>query len=209
MSETLTATVREQLGTKHTRRLRRAGQIPAVLYGHGKANVNLALPLTEVHAALRHGAHLVDVKGAVSDSALIREVQWDALGAEILHLDLTRVSADESVVVSVAVELRGEAPGTKEGGVLDHHTYEIEIECLARAIPDKIEVSINSLHVGDSITVADLGLPETAKVLSDPEGIVVQCVEATLEEEEEAVPGAAEHEPEVIGRQAEEEESED
>jgi large subunit ribosomal protein L25 len=209
MAETLNAVTREQLGTKNTRRLRKSGQVPAVIYGHGEKTISLAIPTGEVHAAIRHGARLVDVKGAVTDSALIREVQWDAFGIEVLHLDLTRVSADETVQVYVVIELRGEAPGTKEGGVLQHVTHEVEIECLARSIPEKLEVSVNELHVGDSILAAALPLPEGGKLLSSTEAVVVQCVEAAVEDDEEAVPGADVAEPEVIGRKEEEEGSDE
>jgi large subunit ribosomal protein L25 len=126
-------------------------------------------------------------------------------GLEVLHADFTRVSEHERIEVKVSVELRGQAPGAKDGGVVEHFTHEIEIECEALSIPEKIEVHIGELKIGDSITAADLKLPPGVTLISDPEAVVVQCVEARAEEEEEgaAAPGAAE--PEVIGRKAEEE----
>lgn len=210
MADTLNATARDQLGTRNARRLRRDGQIPAILYGHGQESLSLTVSGSEIHGVIRHGAKLVDVKGAVNDSALISEIQWDALGSEILHLDLIRVSKDEAVSVTVEIELRGEAPGTKEGGVLDHMTHQIDIECRADSIPERLAVSVNNLHVGDSLTVDDLELPAGAKVLVDGDTVIVQCVEPVEQpEDDEAIPGATSIEPEVIGKKDEEGEGDD
>lgn len=210
MADTLNATAREQLGTSNSRRLRRAGQIPAVLYGHGQESLSLTIPGADVSAAIRHGAKLVDIAGAVTDSALISEIQWDALGSEVLHLDLIRVSKDEAVSVTVSIDLRGEAPGTKEGGVLDHVLHQVEIECRADSIPDRLAISVNTMHVGDTLTLSDLELPEGAKLNADPDAIVAQCNEAVeLPDEDEAIPGAGAVEPEVIGKKDEEGEGDD
>jgi large subunit ribosomal protein L25 len=176
MADTLNTTVRDSLGSRNSRRLRLGGQIPAILYGHGQESLSLTIPESDVHAAIRHGAKLVDVTGAVSDSALIQQIQWDALGSDVLHLDLLRVSKDEAVSVTVAVRLRGEAPGTKEGGVLEHVRHEIELECRADSIPEHLEVTVNEMHVGQSITIGQLELPSGVTLVSDPELIVVQCV---------------------------------
>jgi large subunit ribosomal protein L25 len=210
MAETLNTVVRENLGSRNSQRLRKSGQIPAVLYGHGKESVSLTIPESEIQAALRHGAKLVDVQGAVSDSALIQQIQWDALGSEVLHLDLLRVSKDESVTVEVSVHLRGEAPGTKEGGVLEHLRHEVELECRADSIPEHLEVSVNDMHVGDSITAGEIELLAGVKLLTEPELVIVQCVEAAVEEEDaEDVAGVGGVEPEVIGRKPEEGEDEE
>ena len=207
MAEVFNVTKREKCGKYEARRMRQAGHIPAVLYGHGEETVHLTLSAEEVAAAVRHGGHMVDLTGAVSESALIRAVQWDALGMDILHLDLTRVSATEKVETTVSVELRGEAPGSKEGGIIDHHLHEVEIECLARSIPEKFEVNINGLHLGQAILAKDLKLPEDATLLTDENEIVVQCV-APREEEEEVTPAEA-GEPEVIRREREGEEEDE
>ena len=210
MADTLNATARDQLGTRNSRRLRRAGQIPAVLYGHGQESLSLTISGGDLHAAIRHGAKLVDIAGAANDSALISEIQWDALGSEILHLDLIRVSKDEAVSVNVAIELRGEAPGTNEGGVLDHVLHQVEIECRADSIPDRLAISVNNLHVGDTLTVGDLELPDGAKLNAEPDAIVAQCNEAVEQpDEDEAIPGAGAIEPEVIGKKEEEGEGDD
>ena len=205
MSDTLNAVVREQLGTNHTRRLRRSGQVPAILYGHGEKNVNLAIPGTEVSSAIRHGTKVVQVQGAISDSALISEVQWDAFGSTVLHLDLIRVSADEKVEVSVPIELRGEAPGTREGGITEHVTHEVQIECAVSALPEKLVVSVNDLHLGQSILASDLELPEGAVLLTAADAVIVHVIEPTADVEGEEIPGEG-AEPEVIGEKHDEEE---
>ncbi len=204
MADTLNVAIREQLGTNKTRQLRQAGQIPAILFGHGEKNVNLAIPTKEIEGAIRHGAKLVDIRGAVSDSALISDIQWDSFGSTVLHVDLTRVSADEKVQVVVPVELRGDAPGVREGGVVEHVTHEIEIECAANALPEKITVNLNEMHMGASVSASDLELPEGATLLSEAEAVIVHVIEPTADADAEEVPGADGAEPEVIGAKDEE-----
>lgn len=207
MAEALTVETREWRGSRHARRQRGKGHVPAVLYGHGQETVSLSLPSAELSAALRHGARLVDLKGAVAEKAFIRELQWDTFGLHVLHVDLARVSEDETLRVKVPVELRGSAVGVKEGGVVDHHMHELEIECRATAIPEKIQVNVNELHLNQAITVADLKLPEGVQVLDEADEIVVQCVPPREEVEPGADLGAAE--PEIIGRKPEEGEEEE
>ena len=210
MSDVLNVEKRELLGSSHARRLRRAGKIPAILYGHGKDCLNLAVLADEVNAALRHGAKLVELKGAATDTAFFKAVQLDALGSNVLHVDLTRIEAGEAVEVTLAVELRGVAPGIKQGGAVEHVLHEVQFKCPATAIPERIEVNINSLELDQSITASDLQLPNGAELITDPSAIVATCtVPATpleVEEEAAATEGA---EPEVIGRKAEDRTDED
>jgi len=207
MAEVLNVHLRDSRGKRNARRLRQAGMIPAVLYGHGEETVALAVPAEQLDAAVRHGSRLVNLVGDVQQQAFVRELQWDTWGAHVLHADFTRISAHEKVAIEVSVELRGEAPGLKEGGIVEHLLHEIEIECEATAIPEKIQVNINQLNLGDSISAADLELPRGARLLSDREALVVQCVEPAAAEEEAEV--GEEAEPEVIGRKKEEEEEEE
>jgi large subunit ribosomal protein L25 len=205
--EVLHATARTEVGSNAAKRVRAAGHVPAVLYGHGEANLNLSIPLEEIEAAMRHGSRMVTLQGAVRDTALIRDVQWDPLAIEVLHLDLTRVSASEKVEVSVAVELRGDAPGAREGGMVELVLHEVDIRCPASSIPEKLEIRIHDLHLGDSFKVADIPLPAGAEPVTDPEEVIVHCV-GRMEEVVEEVEAAAAGEPEVIGRKEEEEEEE-
>jgi large subunit ribosomal protein L25 len=210
MPEQLQVQVREIRGKHRTRRLRKSGTIPAVLYGHGQETLSLSVPTDALETALRHGSRVVELAGAVQESALIRELQWNTWGTEVLHVDFARVSADETVEVTVPIVLRGEAPGVKAGGVIEHLIHEIEIECKATMVPDKIKVNVNHLAIDQSILVRDLTLPEGSVCHLDPEDIVLQCVVPVEAPEEEAVGEPGEGEPEVIGgRKETEEESEE
>ncbi|MGW8257902.1 MAG: 50S ribosomal protein L25 [Thermoguttaceae bacterium] len=208
MAEQLTVELRDQRGKLNNRRLRRSGKIPAVLYGHGQENVCLSVGAEVFRGVIRHGSRLVELTGALSESAFIRDMQWDTWGTHVLHVDLTRISAEELVEVTLTVELRGEAPGIREGGVVNQHIHEAEISCTAGAIPEKLRVNVNNLKLGDSIALGAISLPEGAKFLAeDLEEIVVECVvPVELPEEEEAEAGV--EEPEVIGAKKEDEESE-
>jgi len=203
MAEILQVERRNTRGKRHARRNRREGKLPAVLYGHGQETVSLLVPAERFDAAVRHGARLVKLTGAVEDQAFIREIQWDTWGLHPLHVDFTRVSEHEKVQVQVTLELRGEAPGVKAGGVVKQHVHVLEIECEATAIPEKLYVSVNHLELDQAITIAQLELPPGIVVLTDPETAVVECAEP-VEIEEEAPAAAAEAEPEVIGRKKEE-----
>ena len=209
MSDVIKVKKRSEVGKRRNRRLRESGQIPAVLYGHGKEVISLSVPAEEIAAAVRQGTKIVDLRGAAKDKVLIRELQWDAFGIDVLHADFTRVSATEEVQVTVQLELRGEAPGVKEGGVLEHLVHEIEIRCPVMSIPDKLELNVNSLNLGDSLHVSDVELPSGAILITDPQRLAAQCVQPVAAEEEVEAPAAEVAEPEVIGRKAEEEEPEE
>src|SRR5438105_4298213 len=174
-SITLVTQARPGRGTRAARKLRKGGLIPAVLYGHKEETIPLALPSEEIQSAVRHGARVVDLQtdGNVQ-KALIKELQWDHLGKELLHVDFARVAVDERVVITVPLELRGIAPGVSQGGVLDQPLHRLKVECLAISIPESIRVNVNELQLGVAIHVRDLVLPDGAKVLDDPDAIVVQ-----------------------------------
>lgn len=206
MAEQFVAAERELRGTKNARRLRQSGQIPAILYGHGQETVSLAIPTEDVEGAIRRGQRLIELTGAVSENAFIREVQWDAFGIQVLHMDLTRVVEGDTVEVQVTVETRGRAAGLTEGGVVDQLLHSITIECPVMSLPDKIEVNINQLELDQSITAAELELPEGATLITDPGSVLVQCL-LRQEEEDEAAVGEEEGEealsaaePELIGK---------
>jgi large subunit ribosomal protein L25 len=210
-SVTLVAQPREGRGSQEAKRLRKKGQLPAVLYGHKEETVSLALSTEEVESAIRHGIRVVDLRAdGKEEKALIKEVQWDHLGKELLHVDFARVAVDERIVISVPLEIRGTAPGVNAGGMFDQPIHTLSVECLAISIPESIRVNVGELQIGGIIHVRDLALPPGVKAMTDADAIVVQ-ISAPVAEAEAApaaeVPGAAE--PEVIGRpKAEEEEGE-
>lgn len=201
MSDTLEMVPRQAAGSRESRRLRRNGFIPAILYGHGEKNVELAAKREAVEAVVRHGSRFVELTGAVKTAAVVRELQWDAMGSEPLHIDLLRVSKSDKVKVRVPVDLKGECPGQRAGGILSIVLHEIELECPAEAIPDHIHAQVGHLEVGHAIKVKDLELPKGARALADAEETVVTCLVPGKKAEEAAVVA----EPEVIGRKAAEE----
>jgi large subunit ribosomal protein L25 len=208
MADTLQVESRDALGKRHSKRLRATGKIPATLYGHGEKAVSVSVGADQFAAAVRHGSRVVTLKGAVSDSALIRELQWDTFGTSILHVDFTRVSADERVHVKVKLDLKGTAAGAKDGGIVEHLIHEIEIECPVASIPEKITVNVNNLKLEDSIELGQIPLPEGIKLLSSPEEVAVHCIKPKAEEDgDEAAAGSVE--PELIRKEKAEDSEEE
>jgi large subunit ribosomal protein L25 len=198
---------REELGTRRCRQLREQGLVPGIIYGHGEENLCVSVPAHDIEGAISHGERLLKAKvDRKQENLLIKAVQYDHLGHRVIHVDLTRVSLDERVEVTVPIVLRGTPAGVEsEDGVLRQHLSEVEIECLVTAIPEELRVQVTGLHVGDALRVTDLELPEGVTVSEDGE-TVVASVAVMAEEEvpaEEAEEEAAE--PEVIGEKAEEE----
>jgi large subunit ribosomal protein L25 len=159
----------------------------------------------EVLSAVKAGHKVVDLKGEVNESALIKHVQWDALGADIVHVDFTRVSATELVETKVQVELRGEAAGVKDGGALNFVTHELEIEAPANAIPEKIVVSVKDLQIDGEIFARDLQLPPGVRLTGHEDDVIVACYKPKVEEEEEAAAAPGPAEPELIRKEKTEE----
>jgi large subunit ribosomal protein L25 len=207
MSELLHVEKRDAVGKRNNQRLRRAGRLPAILYGHGEAPVSLTMAADKLEASIRHGAKVVDLDGAASGKALLQDVQWDTFFQNVLHVDLLRVRAGEKVKVDVPVELRGEAPGSRDGGVIEQIVHSLEIEVALDVIPDKLHLNIKNLQIGDHLTANDIiDLPPGAKILDDPDIMIVHCVQPAAEEEAEAAEEAGAAEPEVIGKGKEDEE---
>ena len=203
MAEVLNTEERTETGTKRMRRLRRAGFTPVILYGNGaKESVALSIPTKDINAAVRAGSQIVRLEGKISDDAFIKEIQWDTFGTVVLHMDLNTVDLKQAITVTLSIDVVGDAPGSKKGGTVKQLMQQIEIECPANVLPDKIEVRINELELDQTITAGDLDLPADAKVTCDPTAGIVTCV--TVEEKsEEAEEGEASAEPEVIGRKEE------
>jgi large subunit ribosomal protein L25 len=203
----LTAQSRKTQGTHEARRMRKKGLIPAVVYGHKEATIALTVNRDDLYKVIRHGVRVVDLQASgKTEKALIRDVQWDHLGHDILHVDFARVAADERIKIEVRIELRGTAPGVTAGGVLDQPIHSLVVECLAIAVPESIRVPIGELLIGQSIHVKELKLPDGVTTAVDPEAIVVQVAAPKVEEEAVAAPVAEQAEPEVIGRKEKEEE---
>ncbi len=206
-SVVLVAQERKGLGTREARRLRKENKVPAVVYGHGEGTVSVFLAADELSKAIRHGARVIDLKqGEKIQKALIRELQWDPFGHDILHADFARVSADERITLDVRVELRGTAPGVTAGGVLVQQIHNLHVECSVVSVPESIRVNVGELQIDQILHVRDLVLPEGVTVKNDPDAIVVQITQKVVEGETPAAVALRETaEPEVIGKKKEEE----
>ncbi len=206
-SQVLNVDVRQETGRHKIKKLRAAGKTPAVIYGHGGGSISLSVSSDEINKIVHSGDRIVSLGGGVDGDAFIRDVQWDLYGNSIMHVDFTRVQAGEMIETTVSLELRGEAPGTKMGGVVEQSMKEMQIEIPPRSMTDKIEVRLHELQVGETITVGDLELPEGAKLLVEPNLAVVQCVEKQEEGDVvvEEAPAATGAEPEVIGEKKDDE----
>jgi large subunit ribosomal protein L25 len=184
-TDVLHVELREKTGTLATIRLRRSGMVPAVLYGHGQPNQHLAIAKTEIKTLLRHHSKTVTLDGAVSDTALVSEVQFDALGSEVLHLDLLRVNLQEKVTVTVPVHLTGDAVGVRSGGVLLENMHEVEISCTADSIPEFLNLNVSELDLGGHLYASDLILPAGVELVT-PKEMMVAHIERPRGEKEAA-----------------------
>lgn len=201
---TLTAQVREQSGSKVAARLRQQGQLPAVVYGHKQDPVSVTLATREFLEALHHGHRLftVDLNGS-KETLLIKDLQYDHLGKDVIHADFMRVNLGERVTVQVGIELRGTAKGAQEGGIVDEVLNHVDIECKVSDIPETLVVNIKDLGLDESIHASQIELPAGAKLITDPDAVIAVCHEAKAAIAEEAegeagAEGAGATEPEVI-----------
>ncbi len=204
----LKAEKRDELGTKAARRQRKNGFVPVIIYGHKQAPVSILLNHHALTMEIQHHHRLleVDIDGTV-EKLLIKDLQYDYLGDTVVHVDLTRVDADERVTITVEVELKGIPAGTLEGGVLDHVLTEIEIECLAIAIPENIKANVKGMNIGDVLTAGDLELPTDVKLITAAESRIATVKIVVDTPEEEVLDGeASSSEPEVIGGRDKDEE---
>jgi large subunit ribosomal protein L25 len=207
---------RDVFGKNASRRLRRSGLIPVILYGAKDDNVPLTLEKTDLFKILKAetGENTVFEVSYNSETrnAMIKELQRNPVTDEILHADLIQIAMDKVVRVSVPVVTVGDAIGVKtEGGFVDFITREIEIECLPKNIPENIEIDISELHLRQSLKVGDIVVPSEITLVSEPDTILVHIEvptkeeEIEIEEEEEELIGE-EEEPEVIKKEKPEEE---
>ncbi|WP_433674417.1 50S ribosomal protein L25/general stress protein Ctc [Microbacterium gorillae] len=178
------AELRTNFGKGFARRLRAAGQIPAVIYGHGTEPVHVALPGHQVSLIIRKANALLDLSVDGKDQlTLVKDVQKDPVRQIIEHIDLLVVKKGEKIAVDVPVVLVGEsAPGTLAN--LDAVSISLEVE--ATHIPESVEVSVEGLEDGTHITAADLTLPKGASLIADPETLIVAVATPAAEATDEA-----------------------
>jgi large subunit ribosomal protein L25 len=201
MEVKLTAEVREGVGKGAARKIRGQGKVPAVLYGPQVDAQRVSVDERELWHALHTDAGMnvlidlqVDGEGYLT---LPREVQRDIVRGTLLHVDFLRIRRDVAIQVDVPIQLVGESHGVKEGGVVEHHLWELRVECLPTDVPESIEADIRRLGIGDSLHVSDLPPPPKCTVLTAPDETIVSVVpppvlelpEEAPAEEEEAVEG--------------------
>ncbi len=202
---TMKATVRKEIGTRLVKRLRSEGKMPAVVYGHGKETVAVTIEQHELELAVQHGERILEIQlGKEIQNVMIKELQYDAFGDHILHVDLTRVDLDELVEVTIPIQLVGSPEGTKDGGVLRQIVMEVALEVSVRNIPDDFKLIVTEMKLDDRKTLEDIELPEGAKLLMDLQTVV--CTVSELAEEVEVEEGEEGAEPEVIGEKPSEDE---
>lgn len=202
----LKAEMRTKAGTLSAKRARSEGMMPAVVYGHGEEAAAVTISAHDFAEALHHGHRVfeMDIDGK-KDTVMIKDLQYDHLGRDVIHADLIRVDIKEMVTVTVPIALKGTAKGVEEGGILQEQTSTIDIKCRVNQIPDSLPVSVKNLEIGDSIHASEVQLPDGIELDTDPDTVIVTVTFVAEEEEEEE--GVEEMEaPEVIGKGKEEEE---
>ena len=205
----LAVSERTKLGSAESRRLRRQGLIPGVLYGRSTP-VAFAVGERDLRAALTTGAgsHAVlevQVDGGSAHSAILKEFQRDKVRGIITHVDLQEVRLDQPIQTAVAITLVGEPAGVREGGILTQITTELNVEALPLEVPQGIEADVSGLGVGDTLRLSDVSVPDGVRLLDDPDETVIASVQVAREEvsEEPAEGGEAEgEEPEAAGETA-------
>ncbi len=213
MAETLvlSSQARNGSGSRESQKLRKAGMVPAVLYGHKETPENISINSVELASAVRHHLRTMEIQiGDKKQSVLIQDIQYDHLGKEVLHVDFLRVSMTDKIHVTVPVELRGTAPGVKAGGVLLQPLHSLHVECLVSARPESIRVKIDDLQLGQAIHVSELPVPEGVKFMHEADAVVVQIKMPTAATEATpGLPGEGGAEPEVITKKKEKDEGDE
>lgn len=205
----LKAMPREKTGKSVAKRLRAKGMLPAVIYGEKVEPLPIVVDLKELKSAIHTEAGLnvilnLEVEGAKrskDQTAIIREIQRDPIKETLLHADFLKIALDEKIQATIPILVVGEAPGVKDGGVLQHGLWEVQVECLPTDLPEHFEVDVSSLQIGDAVRVGDLSWSDKVEILTQTEETLVSIVPPRVEV---APPVAGVVEPEVIGEAKEE-----
>jgi large subunit ribosomal protein L25 len=199
----LTAESREAGSSRDARRLRGEGRVPGVVYGGEGESVAFQAEARELRNALAHGGAVIELQleGDKAQPVVVKEEQRDPVSGRLLHVDFLRVRLDRVIQATTVVELDGgeEAPGVKEGGVLEQVTREINVEALPTAIPDAIHLDVSQMDINDTLTLAVLTAPEGVTLLDDPEETVLATLTPPRVEEEPEI----EEETELVGEEGE------
>src|SRR5437588_10528211 len=188
----LVVTERDQLGSAESRRLRKTGHVPGVLYGSGEP-VAISIAERELRRALTGGGGLhaildveIDGKGE-THASILKEYQVDPVRGGVTHVDLQEVRLDRAIQASVAVQLFGgeDAPGVREGGVLSQPLREVTVEALPLEVPEHLDLDVSGMEIGGTLRLAELVAPEGVTILGDPESVIATITAPTKEIVEE------------------------
>lgn len=192
--EVLTAEPRAERGSRPAGRLRRAGRVPAVIYGLGGDTVPVTVPSREVTHILSHGANtLIRLRLAGDDQlTLARQVQRHPTRGDLVHLDFIRVRTDVAVSAEVALHLIGEPEGVRNGGLLEQLVFGLPIEAMPQDIPGSIEVEVAHLDIGDQFRLDEITLPAGVTATIEPDALIAQVVAPRVAEVAEVAEGEGE-----------------
>ena len=204
-SSALTVSSREPSGSRAARRLRREGNVPGIVYGGGSEPVTFQVDARALRLALQHAGAVLDlsIDGQAATPVVVKELIRHPVGGEAVHVDLLRVRLDQAIQATVALELVGgdDAPGVKEGGVLEHVTRDVTVEALPNDIPDRIEFDVSEMVIGDTVSFSQLTAPAKMQLIGDDETVIATLTPPRLQIEEEP---EIEEEVELVGEEGEE-----
>ena len=207
----LTAELRSDYNKGANRRLRKAGRIPAIVYGHDEP-IAISISGREFHKEFHTISESTLIRLAIDGTerqVLVKDYQDDIIRGDVLHIDFFEVESGKTLQTRVPIVLDGSPVGVREGGVLEHGIYELDIECLPKDLPAEIHVDISELNIGDSIHVGDMAAPDGVSILNNEDQTVAVCAmpRAVTEEGEEGEEGAEGEE--ALGEEGVEEEGEE
>jgi len=189
----LKSETRTETGKSGARRARRNGAVPAVVYGEGKPPETIALPQHEFRMAVDAGARVIDlaVGGNAAERVLLSEVQFDALGMNLIHADFRRMDPDHEITLAVPIDFEGAPKGLADGGVLTILTVTLEIRCLPRDIPERFVVDVSGMELNTTISAGSIPLPAGVKLAEDPHDTICTCAIPRVKVEEAPVAAEA------------------
>lgn len=201
---------RTETGSAASRRLRRDGRVPCIVYGRGFDSTQVTMDALDLKQVVHHSGVMALAGSDLGDvNVLVRDVQWNHLHTEVQHIDFQIVRMDEKIATTVPIEVIGTPKGVHEGGVLEQLRHDIEVEALPADLPEEITIDVSGLGMNDVLTIADVAFPEGVSATEDAERVLFTIVlpreEEEEAEEEEGILGEEPQEPELIGKEEKEE----
>lgn len=209
----LKAKQREDLRSSATKKIRQAGQIPAVVYGKDKDSTSVSVDSMELIRTVREeGVNAIislDIENGQTVDVMLHDYQMHPIKDEVMHADFYMIDMTEEMDVEVPLRLEGEAEGAREGGILQQPLYELQVRAIPSAIPEEITVDVSKLDIGDTITIADLPVEDEYTFLDEEDTAIAIVLPPEAEEEEETEAPDLSIEPEVVGAEDDDEEEEE